>query len=82
MHMASANIVVEGRTDSIQSGSLTSRPLWAHQVTAAILFHLQSQEFTTYIDNLEANNMTVSHLMSNVQTWKVVIHNPFTGAKL
>ena len=56
--MASANVMTEGRADALQSGSHTSRAQWAHQVSAAALFCLQSQAFTAYKDNLEVDNIT------------------------
>ena len=56
--MASANVTTEGRADVLQSGSHTSRAQWAHQVSAAALFCLQSQAFTAYKDNLEVDNIT------------------------
>jgi len=41
--MASANVTTEERADALRSGSHTLRALWAHQVSAATLFCLQSQ---------------------------------------
>ena len=57
-NMASAIVMTERRADAVQSDSLTSRAQWAHQVTVAALFHLESQAFTTYKDNLVTDNMT------------------------
>ena len=56
--MASANVTTEGRVDTLQSGSHTSRAQWAHRVSAAALFCLQSQAFTACKDNLEVDNIT------------------------
>ena len=56
--MAFANVTTEGRADTLQSGSHTSRAQWAHRVSAVALFCLQSQAFMAYKDNLEVDNIT------------------------
>jgi len=56
--MASANVTTEGRADALQSGSHTSRAQWAHQVSAAALFCLQSQAFMAYKHNSDTDNIT------------------------
>jgi hypothetical protein len=52
--MTTANVTTEGRADSLQKRSRTSRAQWAHQVTAAALFSLQKKAYTAYQDNTPA----------------------------
>lgn len=46
--MAAATVTTEGRADSLQKGSHTSRAQWAHQVTAAVLLTLHTQAYVSY----------------------------------
>ena len=46
--MTNAGVTTEGRADSLQKGSQTTRSQWAHQVTVAALYTLQQKAYTEY----------------------------------
>ena len=79
--MATANVTTEGRADALQSGSHVSKAQWAHQVTAAALFHLQNQAYTAYKMLQKQRNRKLSHLMIGVQIWILIIRSFYIGAK-
>ena len=57
--LTNANVATEGRADVLQKGSSTARSQWAHQVTAAALFCLQSQAYNAYCEASKADNLPV-----------------------
>jgi hypothetical protein len=57
--LANANVATDGRADALQKGSSTSRSQWAHQVTAAALYCLQSQAYKAYSDASQVDNLPV-----------------------
>ena len=46
--MTSAGVTTEGRDESLQKGSHTSRSQWVHQVLAAALYTLHHQAYESY----------------------------------
>ena len=46
--MTSAGVTTEGRAESLQKGSQTSRSQWAHQVITAALYTLQRKTYNDY----------------------------------
>ena len=52
--LSNADVTTEGRADSLQRGSDTARAQWAHQVSAAALFALQTKAYSAYQEATEA----------------------------
>ncbi len=63
--LATSNVTTEGRADSILKGSHSSRAQWAHQVSAAALYILQTQAYEVY---QRANTDTAQ---SSFEEWRV-----------
>ncbi|XP_063958715.1 uncharacterized protein LOC135154778 [Lytechinus pictus] len=55
--ITNAGVTTEGRAESLQKGSQTSRAQWAHQVTAAALHSLQQSAYQDYVKTCASENI-------------------------
>ena len=55
--LSTADVTTEGRADSLLRGSDTARAQWAHQVTGAALFVLQTEVYSAYREITEAEDI-------------------------
>ena len=55
--LSTADVTTEGRADSLLRGSDTARAQWAHQVTGAASFVLQTEAYSAYRETTDAEDI-------------------------